>query len=153
MQLSSSCCLLPAALRPPQGSGDRLKPQLDGRILGGEPVDITQYPWQISLQVFGYHSCGGSIISPTWVLTATHCVARAGVNYLAVRAGSSVQDSGGTIYNASSVIAHEKHNSTSHDYDIAFAEISGSFSFDSNVQVVSLASSELTGGTEVTTTG
>ena len=43
-------------------------------IVGGAATTIAQRPWQISLQEGGSHFCGGSIISPTWILTAAHCV-------------------------------------------------------------------------------
>ena len=49
------------------------RPQLDGRIVGGFPIDIKQVPWQASLQRNGNHSCGASIISENWLLTAAHC--------------------------------------------------------------------------------
>lgn len=46
----------------------------DGRIVGGFRVDISQVPWQASLQLEGSHKCGASIISDKWLLTAAHCV-------------------------------------------------------------------------------
>jgi len=51
----------------------------DGRttnIINGQDVDPPgKYPWQVSLQyTSGFHFCGGSIISPTWILSAAHCV-------------------------------------------------------------------------------
>lgn len=49
-------------------------PLLDGRIVGGQQVAITSYPWQLSLQVRNSHICGASIISANWAVTAAHCV-------------------------------------------------------------------------------
>nr|CAD7392187.1 unnamed protein product [Timema cristinae] len=46
---------------------------IDGRIIGGEDAAIIDFPYQLSLGYFGSHSCGASIISADWLLTAAHC--------------------------------------------------------------------------------
>lgn len=43
-------------------------------IVGGNNAMGGQFPYQISLQYYGQHICGGSIISSTQILTAAHCV-------------------------------------------------------------------------------
>ncbi|XP_070463617.1 serine protease 52-like isoform X2 [Equus przewalskii] len=42
-------------------------------IIGGEPADIVDFPWHVSILDQGRHLCGGSILSEWWVLTASHC--------------------------------------------------------------------------------
>ena len=47
-------------------------PQAD--IVGGEDCDISQYPWQVAIDIEAgngfYYSCGASVIHEYWVLTA-----------------------------------------------------------------------------------
>ena len=44
-------------------------------IVGGNDVSVPgKWPWQVSLQQFYMHECGGAILSPDWILTAAHCV-------------------------------------------------------------------------------
>lgn len=45
----------------------------DGRIVGGVDIRIEEAPYQVSLQYFNEHMCGGSIISKSFVVTAAHC--------------------------------------------------------------------------------
>lgn len=45
------------------------------RIVGGQPADKNEYPWQVALKRTGSRKpfCGGSILSSDTVLTAAHC--------------------------------------------------------------------------------
>ncbi|XP_078578611.1 serine protease 33-like [Branchiostoma floridae x Branchiostoma japonicum] len=60
-------------------SGCGVKPQLPRfRIVGGRPARQGSWPWQVAMldkDYFG-HFCGGTLISPQWVLTAAHCFRR-----------------------------------------------------------------------------
>src|SRR5262245_44151527 len=62
---------------------------MDPRVVGGEPADIKDSPWQVAL-IFGRYSepfraqfCGGSIINSGWVVTAAHCVSGDPINQTA----------------------------------------------------------------------
>ena len=44
------------------------------RVIGGENAKPGAWPWQIALYKYGRYSCGGSLISARWVVTASHCV-------------------------------------------------------------------------------
>ncbi|KAM6435178.1 proproteinase E-like [Liasis olivaceus] len=49
-----------------------------GRVVNGEVAIPYSWPWQVSLQYQAgslfYHTCGGSLIHPSWVMTAGHCI-------------------------------------------------------------------------------
>lgn len=63
---------LPAYLECGKSSSAPSPPS--ARIVGGTVAENGAWPWQVSLQMRGYHVCGGSIIGPSWILSAAHCV-------------------------------------------------------------------------------
>ena len=45
------------------------------RIVGGSTAKHGDWPWQAMLRSsFGYPYCGGTLVNPFWIVTATHCV-------------------------------------------------------------------------------
>ncbi|XP_006903294.1 PREDICTED: serine protease 33-like [Elephantulus edwardii] len=49
------------------------RPSPSSRILLGQDAKSGQWPWQVSIQEYTTHVCGGSLIAEDWVLTAAHC--------------------------------------------------------------------------------
>ena len=47
---------------------------LGRRIIGGREAKPHSWPWQCSLQHSGQHICGCSIATPSWIITAAHCM-------------------------------------------------------------------------------
>lgn len=72
LEIEGRGCVIPATRQPRSTNGEIQHPRLDGRIVGGNKINITEAPYQVSLQT-GTHICGGSIISSEWILTAAHC--------------------------------------------------------------------------------
>ncbi|XP_076341795.1 chymotrypsinogen B-like [Tachypleus tridentatus] len=55
-------------------------PELSFRIINGEETSVNKYPWMVLLRYerkkHRRGSCGGTLISPSYVLTAAHCSTR-----------------------------------------------------------------------------
>ncbi|KAK5644283.1 hypothetical protein RI129_008128 [Pyrocoelia pectoralis] len=81
----------------------RRAPRLDGRIVGGQPVKIEQYPYQVSLQYYGSHTCGGSIIGPNKILTAAHCTSGRSASSLTIRHSSTYRGDQGAVIKVASI--------------------------------------------------
>src|SRR6266480_2915012 len=62
---------LAACAAPPLASA---APRAHSSIVGGAPADSGQWPYAVAIYRKGHLHCGGSVIAPTKVLTAGHCV-------------------------------------------------------------------------------
>jgi secreted trypsin-like serine protease len=69
LAVATCACLLVVAVAPAGGS-----PQARSSIVGGAPANAAQWPYVVAIFRKGHMHCTGTVIGPTRVLTAAHCI-------------------------------------------------------------------------------
>ncbi|XP_071977960.1 serine protease 33-like [Engystomops pustulosus] len=103
-------------------------PFASGRIVGGTDAAIGTWPWQVVVQSDNYDSCGGTLISDSWVLTSAHCFQMppnlsANKIYLGVNQLSDMERSGTVIRRPKKIIIHPSYKDEGSSGDIALVEM------------------------------
>ena len=113
-----------------------------GRIVSGVSANYGEWPWQIFLSAPPY-SCGGSLISEEWVITAAHCIDHSDtVEDIQISLGEYNRESGDEPY--PSVMRgvqrrkiHPRYNSKLSfeftEYDLALLKLDRPVSFAPNI--------------------
>jgi len=123
------------------------------RIVGGTTTPSGGRKFQIVLLRSGSFTCGGSLIAPTKVLTAAHCVYGVETSgAFSIRYDTLVRTSGKTIA-VSRVSRHGSYNSNTIDYDVAVLTLASAFAAGTNAAVIELASSLPANGAALTVSG
>ncbi|KAH8364950.1 hypothetical protein KR200_006078, partial [Drosophila serrata] len=124
---------------------NKTEPDWSPRIVGGTKATTGQFPHQISLRRRGSHTCGGSIISSTYILTAAHCV-KSGNNVaparqLSILAGSlQLSGGGGETRQVAAVHVHPKYRGDG--YDVAVLRLTQPINLNANAKVIELSSED-----------
>ena len=75
------------------------------RVIGGTDAAKGAWPWQIGMYRHGFFICGGTLIAPNWVLTASHCV----VSYGRVGSASDYEIVVGDLHRQLNDTTEQKH--------------------------------------------
>ena len=101
-----------------------------GRIVGGKPAAPEDHPWTVSVRKVKQcnHFCGGSLISPRWIVTAAHCMWKHLPWKIFVVAGGQSRDGrekGDQAIMVQEIINHKDFNSCKHNWwnDIALLRL------------------------------
>nr|Q1L659.1 RecName: Full=Coagulation factor X isoform 1; Short=PFX1; Contains: RecName: Full=Factor X light chain; Contains: RecName: Full=Factor X heavy chain; Contains: RecName: Full=Activated factor Xa heavy chain; Flags: Precursor [Pseudonaja textilis]AAY85307.1 blood coagulation factor X1 [Pseudonaja textilis] len=109
-------------------------PSPDIRVVNGTDCKLGECPWQaLLLNDEGDGFCGGTILSPIYVLTAAHCINQ--TKYITVVVGEIDISSKktGRLHSVDKIYVHQKFVPATYDYDIAIIQLKTPIQFSENV--------------------
>jgi len=119
-------------------------PQRGGRIVGGEEAGLKDAPWQVSLRNFitgNSHFCGGTIIAPSWILTASHCLDGITPIQYEIMAGQHnirLPDPHEEVRRVKAGFLHPNYTWNDREYDIGLVKLRNELAFTEYIQPIDL---------------
>jgi len=132
---------------------------ITSRIVGGEEATTGSWPWQVYMIINSKTSCGGSIISSRWILTAAHCLTERGTEsevdvYVGLHDKTRASEHT-RLMNVNKIVIHEKYERAGAPiYDIALIRVN-EIRFNDHIQPICLSNlnTEFAPGTSCVATG
>jgi len=131
--------------RNPSGVGFRITGDAQGE------AQFAEFPWMVALlrdekvgdEILNIYECGGAVIAPTVVLTATHCVHLLKADTLVVRAGEWDTQTKSEVLphqdqRVKEIIVHEKYHKGALYNDVALLILENGFVWQENVRPICL---------------
>uniref|UniRef100_A0A7E4ZQM2 Peptidase S1 domain-containing protein n=1 Tax=Panagrellus redivivus TaxID=6233 RepID=A0A7E4ZQM2_PANRE len=121
----------------------------DNRIVGGAAAVPHSWPWQVLLQITtrynkthdNVQTCGGTIISNYWILTAAHCFDKTSdPDDIEVYSGNHYVDAPAVLHRVENVIIHPKYDSIINNRDIALIELAAPIKYNRHTRPICLPS-------------
>ncbi|CAF3825849.1 unnamed protein product [Rotaria sp. Silwood1] len=116
------------------------------RIIGGESASHHAWSWAVSLRSSGDHFCGGTVLSPSFIITAAHCFEmNTDVTNITIVAGSSTLNTSSNDTSQTRSIAklyiHPDYDSSISTNDVAILRLSAPLNMSNeNIKPICLPS-------------
>jgi len=121
------------------------------RIVGGDEAAEGQFPWMAAIYVTSSTGtttfCGGSLISPQFVITAAHCVMN-GASFTVYLGSNSLSatDQNRVIISTTALYVNEDYEDGNYDFDIALVDLQTQVPLNDNITPISLRQLFFAGG-------
>ncbi|XP_065158740.1 serine protease 55-like [Atheta coriaria] len=109
------------------------------RVINGTQVTLGEFPYIVSIQIFGRHNCDGSILDATHILTAAHCVQGFESHEFYIQYGVVDLKETRNKIKVSDRVYHAGFKRTYLFFDIAILTLEKSIKFDVYAQPVQLS--------------
>lgn len=124
----------------------------ESRIVNGQETKPNEYPFfaglvrKIQGTTWRHIFCGGSLISATWVVSASHCVVYSAADTQVVLGGHDMDktEASRQLIDVASIIKHEDYDSGSLKNDIALYKLAKAVTFTSQISPVCLPPTDYT---------
>ena len=119
----------------------RKKRLIDKTPNGDRPISIIEVPYVVSIIRRGYNFCVGSILSPTLIISAAHCVFAHGIYGIL---SNSSRGNRGIFHFITSKIIHPEYHPPRVSNDLVLLQISPAIDFQRSInREISLFSGSL----------
>jgi len=148
----------PRTIPPMVNCGRSMVPK--GRVIAGQTAIHGAWPWQVQLRYRNNFLCGGTLVSPYYIVTAAHCLSgRRKAAYFTVALGDhnrNITEASETVYKVRNFYIHGGYSRPNIGMnDIAIIKLEKPVKMTDKIQRICLpdVNEELSDGTECYITG